>query len=153
MVIPRTQAGQVARALQAAAPGDVVLFCPDQLGPAVSRLAPPGLDLVVYPDLRPADRVDWTDYAQRVNGVAPASVAAAVLQRAGGHGIWVAWSDVYRVPSADRCRSLVEALAAVRGPAQLMVSKRAAVNESERLQYFPMPVGSGRTGAPPVPPR
>jgi 4-amino-4-deoxy-L-arabinose transferase-like glycosyltransferase len=152
MIIPRSQAGQVAHALSAAAPGDVVLFCPDQLGPAVSRLAPPGLDLVVYPDLRSADRVDWTDYAQRVNGVSPVSVASAVLQRAGSHGIWVAWSDVYRVPSAARCRSLVESIAAVRGEPRLVFGKRPQVLENERLLYFPLPAGTGRTGAPAVPP-
>src|SRR3712207_8792477 len=37
-----------------AAPGDVVVFCPDQLAPALTRLVPPerGLDLVVFPALR-----------------------------------------------------------------------------------------------------
>ena len=39
----RTQAGQVAAALAAGGrPGDVVAFCPDQLGPAVDRLLPAG---------------------------------------------------------------------------------------------------------------
>jgi hypothetical protein len=110
------------------------------------------LDLVVYPDLRPADRVDWTDYAQRVKGVPSASVATAVLQRADGHGIWVAWSDVYRVPSAARCRNFVESIAAVRGEQQLVFGKRPQVLENERLVYFPPPSGTGRTGAPAAPP-
>src|SRR5579862_3748710 len=40
----RTQAGEVAAVLRAQAkPGDLVVYCPDQLGPAVHRLAQPGL--------------------------------------------------------------------------------------------------------------
>src|SRR3712207_4661655 len=48
----RTQAASVARQLRASAePGDVVAYCPDQLGPSVSRLLPPdlGLTQITYP--------------------------------------------------------------------------------------------------------
>jgi mannosyltransferase len=136
VLAPRTQAPQVAHALSAAAPGDVVVFCPDQLGPAVSRLAPPGLELVGYPDLRPADRVDWTDYARRNTAVPSATVAERVLERATGAGIWVVTSDDYRVPSTERCHDLVQALAAVRGSPLSVVARRPHVFENERLQYF-----------------
>ena len=38
MTTQRTQAGQVAAAINAEAkPGDIIAFCPDQLGPAVYR--------------------------------------------------------------------------------------------------------------------
>lgn len=133
---PRTQAAEVARALRAAAPGDVVVFCPDQLGPAVSRLAPSGLDLVTYPDLRPADRVDWTDYAQRVTAVPSATVAAAVLQRAGNRPVWVVTGRGYLVPSDARCRDFVTALTDARGDPVLVVGLRPDVYEGERLQRF-----------------
>ncbi|MGY1592611.1 glycosyltransferase family 39 protein [Geodermatophilus sp. SYSU D00708] len=140
----RTQAGQVARALADARPGDVVVFCPDQLGPSVARLVPPerGLDLVVYPDLRPADRVDWTDYVDRVRGTPSATVAAAVLDRAGGAGIWVVTGRGFRVPSAQRCGDLVDALAAVRGEPERLVSPDVSVPENMRLQHLaPAPGG------------
>jgi mannosyltransferase len=137
---PRTQAGEVARALDDAAPGDVVVFCPDQLGPAVARLVPPerGLDLVVFPDLRPADRVDWTDYEARQEGTPSTAVAADVLQRAGdGSAVWVVTGPGYRVPSTQRCSQLVDALEAARGPAELVMTPDRRIFEDSRLQYLP----------------
>ncbi len=137
---PRTQAREVARALDDAAPGDVVVFCPDQLGPAVARLVPPeaGLDLVVYPDLRSADRVDWTDYEARMTSTPSGAVAADVLQRAGdGSGIWVVTGPGYRVPSTQRCGFLVDALEAARGDAELVVAPDRRIFEDSRLQYLP----------------
>ena len=137
---PRTQAGEVARALDDAAPGDVVVFCPDQLGPAVARLVPPeaGLDLVVYPDLRPADRVDWTDYEARMTSTPSAAVAADVLQRAGdGSAVWVVTGPGYRVPSTQRCGFLIDALEAARGRAELVVAPDRSIFEDSRLQYLP----------------
>ncbi|WP_448609821.1 glycosyltransferase family 39 protein [Geodermatophilus sp. URMC 60] len=137
---PRTQAGELARALDDAAPGDVVVFCPDQLGPAVARLVPPerGLDLVVFPDLRPADRVDWTDYEARMNSTPSAAVAADVLQRAGAQSaVWVVTGPGYRVPSLQRCGALVDALEATRGTAELVVAPDRRIFEDSRLQYLP----------------
>src|SRR5262249_31014699 len=53
VVTDRTEATKVAAILRAdAKPGDVVLYCPDQVGPAVHRLAPRGLDEMTYPLLR-----------------------------------------------------------------------------------------------------
>jgi mannosyltransferase len=137
---PRTQAGELAQALDDAAPGDVVVFCPDQLGPAVTRLVAPerGLDLVVYPDLRPADRVDWTDYEARMEGTPSAAVAADVLQRAGDRSaVWVVSGPGYRVPSTQQCGDLVDALEAARGPAELVVAPHRVIPEDGRLQYLP----------------
>ncbi len=72
----RTQAGQVAAVLrEAARPGDLVVYCPDQVGPAVHRLAPPGLDEVTYPAFRGPEFVDWVDYKKRVAAADPASFA------------------------------------------------------------------------------
>jgi hypothetical protein len=133
---PRTQAGDVAAALATAAPGDVVAFCPDQLGPAVSRVAPPGLDLVVYPDLRPAGRVDWTDYAQRNGAGDPAEVAAALDARAGRHAVWVVTGRGFRVPSDDDCRALRGALAGLRGEPSQLVERRPSVGEGMRLHRY-----------------
>jgi mannosyltransferase len=133
---PRTQAGEVAAALGGAAPGDVVAFCPDQLGPAVSRLAPSGLDLVVYPDLRPADRVDWTDYAERNAAGNPAATAAELDARAGRGAIWVVTGRGFRVPSDAACRELRGALAALRGEPVQVVERRPGVGEGMRVHRF-----------------
>lgn len=131
----RTQAAETAKVLKTAAPGDVVLFCPDQLGPAVSRLVKPGLDLVVYPDLGPADRVDWTDYATRNRSKNGAQVAAAVLQRAQGKAVWVVTSDGYKVPSAARCDSMILSLEKARNDETVYV-ERGNEYEGERLIRF-----------------
>jgi hypothetical protein len=133
---PRTQAGEVAAALDRAAPGDVVAFCPDQLGPAVSRVAPEGLDLVVHPDLGPADRVDWTDYAQRQEAADPAATAAALDARAGDRTIWVVTGNGFRVPSDADCRALREALAGLRGEPEEVVRRRPSVGEGMRLHRY-----------------
>jgi hypothetical protein len=126
----------IAAGLRAAAPGDLVVFCPDQLGPSVSRLAPSGLRLVVYPDLAPADRVDWTDYAERNEQALPDAVAGEVLARSGGAAIWVVTGSGYRVPSDETCRQFVHAIGAERGDPTLVVGRSGHYYEGERLQVF-----------------
>jgi hypothetical protein len=133
---PRSEAPQIAAGLRAAAPGDVVVFCPDQLGPSVSRVAPAGLQLVVYPDLAPADRVDWTDYAERNDSRTPDGVAAQVLARSSGRAVWVVTGSGYRVPSDATCHQFVGALAASRGTPTLVVGRSTRYYEGARLQVF-----------------
>jgi hypothetical protein len=133
---PRSQAPAIAAGLRAAAPGDLVVFCPDQLGPSVARLAPPGLRLVVYPDLAPAGRVDWTDYAERNEQALPDAVAGEVLARSGGAAIWVVTGSGYRVPSDETCRQFVHAIGAERGDPTLVVGRSGHYYEGERLQVF-----------------
>jgi mannosyltransferase len=134
---PRTQAAEVAAALGSAAPGDTVVFCPDQLGPSVSRLAPAGLDLVGYPDLRPADRVDWTDYAERNDAADPALVAARISAHAGDHAVYVVTGRGYRVPSDADCLRLREALTALRGQPEQVVQRDPDAGEGMRVHRFP----------------
>jgi hypothetical protein len=99
-------------------------------------LAPAGLDLVVYPDLAPADRVDWTDYAQR-NEAAPAAVAARVSARAGEHAVYVVTGHGYRVPSDADCLQLGEALTQLRGKPAELVQWSQSAGEGMRLHRFP----------------
>ncbi len=76
---PRTQGRIAAHAInQAAKPGDVVAFCPDQLGPAFSRSLTTklGLDEVVYPTFASPLRVNWVDYAKRNAAANPQRFAA-----------------------------------------------------------------------------
>jgi len=138
---PRTQAGEVATALQQAAPGAEVVFCPDQLGPAVARLAQPGLDLVSFPDLRPAGRVDWTDYQARNENTTGAAVARKVLARSDGAEIWVVMSGGYLVPSEARCQSLVDAIASFRGDGEEMVQPGTEYEGEQLLRFAPGPNG------------
>jgi mannosyltransferase len=100
LLYDRTQAGEVADAIRAeAVAGDLVVVCPDQLGPGLERLvATPGVRIVRYPDLGDPRFVDWVDYADRLATVDPLVVAEQVLAEAGDdHAIFLNWSDGYRV--------------------------------------------------------
>ncbi len=99
----RTQTGAVAAAIRAAAhPGDLVVYCPDQLAPATHRLlGRDDLDEVKYPldpqsDPRPT-LVDWVDYKARLAAPdnAPDQAARRTLARAGAHAIFVVTSPGY----------------------------------------------------------
>jgi hypothetical protein len=140
---PRTQAAAVAAALRSAAPGDTVVFCPDQLGPSVSRLAPTDLRLLVYPDLGPADRVDWTDYAQRNRAGDPALVAARIWSLAGDHAVYVVTGRGYRVPSDSDCTRLLTQLERLRGEPRLLVRRDGRIDEDMQLHRFPAPASGG----------
>ena len=73
----RTQAGQVAAAIAAhGKPGDVVAYCPDQLGPAVNRLLPAGrYPQITFPRGTGPAFVDWVDYAGTVQAASPVAFA------------------------------------------------------------------------------
>jgi len=104
----RTQAGQVAAALAAGArPGDVIAFCPDQLGPAVDRLMPPGrYQEVTFPRRSSPAFVDWVDYAAVNEHADPAAFAAYLEALAGSsHQVWFVWMGGYQ-SLATKCESI-----------------------------------------------
>ncbi len=99
----RTQAVQVAQTLaKQAKPGDVVLYCPDQLGPAIAReinagRGGQGLKNYTIPTFAPPDRVDWVDYKER-NTAADRHIPQLVQRAeklAGNHTIWLVYSGEY----------------------------------------------------------
>jgi mannosyltransferase len=104
----RTSAPRVAAALRAGvAPGDVVAYCPDQLGPAVSRLLPSGIDQLTFPRATPPRVVDWVDYAAVNKAGDPAAFSRMLLDRAGPtHTVWVVWSPGYRT-FKDKCQGVL----------------------------------------------
>ncbi|HKY67899.1 MAG TPA: glycosyltransferase family 39 protein, partial [Acidimicrobiales bacterium] len=106
----RTQSAEVADAVAARAePGDVVVYCPDQLGPAYSREIPDDLVELAYPTLDAPDRVDWVDYAER-NGAADVSaIADRVAERADGNAIFLVWMSDYNT-FGTQCQDLVTEL-------------------------------------------
>jgi mannosyltransferase len=112
----RTQAGEVAAALAARGrPGDVVAYCPDQLGPAVDRLLPAGrYRQVAYPRGNGPAMVDWVDYDTVSRVFDPAAAARALVDAAGPqHRIWLVWSGAYP-PLQHRCPQLLADLVALR---------------------------------------
>ena len=117
MAYERTQAATVARQLRASArPGDVVAYCPDQLGPSVSRLLPASLGLtqLTYPRAAAPEFVDWVDYATAIRHTPVIPFAQALLDRAGpDHSLWLVWSGGYR-SFGHRCEQLLATLGSYR---------------------------------------
>ena len=93
--------------------GDVVAYCPDQLGPSTARLLPAAVSQVTFPGLRSPRRIDWTDYAERNAAASPARFAADVVARAGAGRVFLVFSGGYRT-LGTRCEATVNALAALR---------------------------------------
>lgn len=136
--LQRTSAGRVAAVLQREAkPGDVVLYCPDQVGPAVHRLAPRGLDEVTYPRLLRPGLVDWVDYKNILSRHPPADVAQEVLARAGSHTIWYVSAPGY-LTHLRSCDAISEALSKSR-PLVLRLLPSITALEKPGLKEFPAP--------------
>jgi hypothetical protein len=127
----RTQAGVLVDAIEEqanAGSADVVVTCPDQLGPAMRRrLDQEGLTsipVLAYPTLGDGRRVDWQDYEERNDATDPVAVAEQIVERAGDGRIWVAWSGSYRTFEGD-CEALLNALSTMRGPFRSLVAEES----------------------------
>jgi mannosyltransferase len=131
----RTQAGQVATVLAAAGPHDLVIFCPDQLGPAVHRIAPDAGTQVVYPTFGSPAMVDWVNYKQRNEQADPVAFARTALQRANGHAIWLVSAIGYPTLGGG-CSSLLTSLTLARGRPIQLLSGHGAL-EKDTVAEFP----------------
>jgi len=110
----RTQAGQVAAALRPRAhAGDVVAYCPDQLGPAVARLLPAdAYRQITFPRGTGPQFVNWVDYGDASRSGRPAEFAVHLESLAGSdHQIFVVWAPGYQT-LGTKCEQLVETLQA-----------------------------------------
>jgi hypothetical protein len=135
----RTQAGQLAAALRAQyRPGDVIGYCPDQLGPGVSRLLPAGYDQVTFPRRTGPQFVDWADYAKATGAADPLAFARFLDQRAGpSHVVWLLWAAQYRTYDA-KCQEIADLLGTLRPPAnQLYEEDPTNYYEHANLVRFP----------------
>lgn len=93
----RTQAGQVGAALRAdLRPGDVVGYCPDQLGPSVSRVLGPGHGQVTFPRDAPPQIVDWVNYTAAIRAASPYRFAQLLEHRAGSHDVFLVMAGGYQ---------------------------------------------------------
>ena len=118
----RTQAGQIAAVIRAQArPGDLVAYCPDQLGPAASRLLPAGLAQVTFPRRTGPEFVDWVDYGA-VNRAGDPDAFARFLDRSAGpgHTVWMVWAAQYRTLGTE-CEQINASLAALRPDANQLL--------------------------------
>ena len=121
----RTQAGAIAGQIaRLARPGDVVAFCPDQLGPDVyrylTRQPSPPLQMIAYADGSGPALVNWVDYANRMEHASGAAFAEKVNRMAGpNHAIFLVRADGYRT-LGNACSSISDQLASFRDQTLLM---------------------------------
>lgn len=138
VVVDRTSAPRVAGALRArAAPGDVVAYCPDQLGPSVSRLLPAGIDQLTFPRATPPKMVDWVDYAKVNRAGDPAAFARMLVDRAGSRAtVWLVWAPGYRTYK-DKCAALIGELDELRPDNTRVVKLPRAVEKPGLVRFAP----------------
>lgn len=138
----RTQAAAVADAIAATADSDdVVVVCPDQLGPATARALHtrhPDVEVQVlaFPDLDDGRRVDWRDYARRHDRAEVEAVVTDVLDRADGAAVWLVWNEGYRTLDG-KCRALHDSLAARRSTTEVLAPDRAVFEPMALTRYQP----------------
>jgi mannosyltransferase len=110
----RTQAGQVARAIaQHGRAGDVVAYCPDQLGPAVDRLLPSErYEQITFPRATGPEFVNWVDYAQASHAGSALGFAQRLESMAtAGRQIFVVWASGYQTFGL-KCEGIIQTLQA-----------------------------------------
>ncbi|MEZ5243844.1 MAG: glycosyltransferase family 39 protein [Acidimicrobiales bacterium] len=105
----RTQAGEVAAAIDRDhQPGDVVAFCPDQLGPATIRSLTAELETIAYPR-GDGTLIDWQDYADVIDATSPEDYLARLEAAAAGNDIWLVAGLGYR-SLGNRCEAIIDSL-------------------------------------------
>ncbi len=113
----RSQAIQVASFLaRVGKPGDVVAYCPDQLGPDTSRLLPSGkYQQITFPRGTGPQFVDWVDYAKATGSASPQAFARRLEQMSSpDHTIWYVWSPGYQT-YGTKCEDIANTLLADHG--------------------------------------
>jgi len=131
--VDRTQARASVEVIERTAPDGVVIACPDQLGPSVSRyLDRERYDITTYPRFASPELVDWVDYKARNERNDPVAFAQELLRRAEGRPLFLVYRDDF-LTLKGQCQRVIETLSAVRPP-------RTIQRESGDDFYEPMTV-------------
>ncbi|MDP9398498.1 MAG: glycosyltransferase family 39 protein [Actinomycetota bacterium] len=149
--VQRTQAGDIAETIDTIADsGDVVIYCPDQLAPAVERLINPvGLVQVTVPRSRELAPVNWVDYERRVEQTLGDAIASGSVSRAqSGGAVWLLTSPRYRTHQRA-CEEVRRGLSRRGAKAQVMVPLDQKTYEYAVLERWALKPAksSGRSSA------
>ena len=133
----RTEANLVASWInRVASPGDLVVYCPDQHGPAASRLIHVPVEQATFPRAASPERVDWVDYRSVIARTNVQQFAVDMINRAAGHDLWLVWRAGY--PGTDgKCSKLYTWLQDLRSNGQELVHSDTSYYEHEALVRFP----------------
>ena len=112
-----------------------MVFCPDQLGPAVHRLAPNQGRQVVYPTFGSSAMVDWVDYAARNKRASPVAFAQRALRMARGHTLWYVFAVGYRT-LGGACTTMYTAFSIARGEPVKAVKVESRSYEHDTVAKF-----------------
>ena len=133
----RTQAAEVAAVIDRDhQPGDVVAFCPDQLGPATIRALTAEIETIAYP--RGDGRlIDWQDYADVIGATSPDEFLARLDAAAAGNDIWLVAGLGYK-SLGNRCEAIIGALDRTH-QANKLLSPAAVFEPMLLTRYEPLP--------------
>jgi len=133
----RTEAGQVASVInKEASADDLVIYCPDQLAPAVSRLVTARVVQYTFPRADPPQRIDWVDYRQAIHTTNVEQFAEQMLNVAAGHDIWFIENPNY--PGTEhKCSRLMDWLSTKRNSQVWVAANAGTYYEYESLVRFP----------------
>jgi mannosyltransferase len=121
----RTQAFQVAQVIRASSRrGDVVAYCPDQVGPDTTRLLDgvSGLRQLTFPTGGPPLGIDWVDYRDRMRRAKPETFVQRVLSATThGHRIWLVYAYNY-LGLEGKCEAIATLLGSQVPPQRMRVA-------------------------------
>jgi mannosyltransferase len=135
----RTQAVQVAAVLNARAqPGDVVVYCPDQLGPAVDRLLKvPDVTELTFPRMIGPERVDWVDYLSTIQNTDVYTFSRDIMGKLNpGSTLWLVWRNGYQ-GFGNSCGQLASWFEMDRPGGETVLAENSGYYEYENLVEFP----------------
>ena len=124
--------------------GDILVVCPDQLGPSISREldrrgSGPAIDAFSYPARGDIHFVDWVDYQQRNDAADPAAFATEVAKMAAagqGRTVYFVWNGEYRTFDGD-CEAIASVLGSTMDGTELVQSSSSAFEHASLIRYRP----------------
>jgi hypothetical protein len=137
---PHSQADRIADVLNARAlDGDLIVYCPDQLAPAVeARLNVPEVARLELPREKNPSVVDWTDYVARLAKFPPRSAAVRIgsyLKTQYQAAVWFVNGGGYRT-HRKVCGPLRDQLVAKLGPPVAVLDGLGRGYERAELERF-----------------
>jgi mannosyltransferase len=133
----RTEGGRIAGVInKEASANDLVLYCPDQLAPAVSRLVTATVVQYTFPRADPPQRINWVDYRKAIHNTNVEQFAEQMLAAAAGHDIWFIQNPNY--PGTEhKCSQLMDWLTTKRNSQVWVAPNPGNYYEYASLVRFP----------------